>query len=173
MQLFKEEVKIKKKKLKTENLKQCCKCNKESNNTILYTEKEIICMNCYCELIAKDRKIGGIEMLKYTKIGNFEPVGEIGGMFSHIYQFVENIKENPSIILINGFVEEQKVFKGKLYNNSKKFIIEKLKTDEIKQVEQIIGSFKEVDFKEFIKNTIFDNEDLNCYTEHSETGSRA
>ena len=109
-------------------------------------------------------------MLKYTNIGNFKPIGEIGEMFSHIYQFVENKKENPSIILINGFVEEQKVFKGKLYNNSKKFIIEKLETDEIKQIEQVIGSFKEVNFKDFIKNTIFDNEDFNCYIEHIDIG---
>ena len=103
-------------------------------------------------------------MLKYTNRGNFKPMGEIGGMFSHIYQFVENIKENPSIILINGFVEEQKVFKGKLYNNSKKFIIEKLEEDEIKHIEEVIGNFKEVDFKDFIKNTAFDNEELNSFT---------
>ena len=57
MKLFEEEVKIKKKKLAKENLKQCCKCGNESNNTILYTEKEIICMDCYCELIAKDRRV--------------------------------------------------------------------------------------------------------------------
>ena len=61
MQLFeeekaKEEVLLKKKYKKIE-LKQCCKCGNESNNTILYTEKEIICMDCYCELIAKDRRL--------------------------------------------------------------------------------------------------------------------
>ena len=38
-------------------LKQCCKCKKEHSNTIAYTEKEIICMDCYCELIAKDRRL--------------------------------------------------------------------------------------------------------------------
>ena len=31
-------------------------------------------------------------MLKYTNMGNFKPIGEIGQMFSHIYQFVENKK---------------------------------------------------------------------------------
>ena len=61
MQLFEEEkVKIKKKEPKIkEKLKQCCKCGNESNNTILYRENEYICMDCYCELIAKDRKIRG------------------------------------------------------------------------------------------------------------------
>ena len=34
------------------------KCGNESNNTIAYTEKDIICMDCYCELIAKkDRRL--------------------------------------------------------------------------------------------------------------------
>ena len=58
MQLFetKEEVALKKKYKKIE-LKQCCKCGNESNNTILYRENEYICMDCYCELIAKDRKL--------------------------------------------------------------------------------------------------------------------
>ena len=61
MQLFeeekaKEDVQLKKKYKKVE-LNQCCKCGNESNNTTAYTEKEIICMDCYCELIAKDRKI--------------------------------------------------------------------------------------------------------------------
>ena len=57
MKLFEEEIKIKNKELKAkEKMKKCCKCGNESNNTILYTEKEIICMNCYCELIAKDRR---------------------------------------------------------------------------------------------------------------------
>ena len=60
MQLFetKEEVLLKKNYKKIE-LKHCCKCGNESNNTILYRENEYICMDCYCELIAKDRKIRG------------------------------------------------------------------------------------------------------------------
>lgn len=44
--------------------KQCCKCGNKNSNTILYRENEYICMDCYCELIAKDRKIkneGGIK----------------------------------------------------------------------------------------------------------------
>ena len=58
MQLFGEKKEfVFKKKYKKVELKQCCKCGNESNNTILYTEKEIICMNCYCELIAKDRRL--------------------------------------------------------------------------------------------------------------------
>lgn len=58
MQLFetKEEVSFKKKYKKIE-LNKCCKCGNESNNTIAYTEKDIICMDCYCELIAKDRRV--------------------------------------------------------------------------------------------------------------------
>ena len=61
MKLFEEE-KVKedglfKKKYKKVELKKCFKCGNESNNTIPYTEKEIICMNCYCELIAKDRRL--------------------------------------------------------------------------------------------------------------------
>ena len=71
---------------------------------------------------------------------------------------------------INSFYsEEQKVFKGKLYNESKTFIIEKLEDDEIKHIEQIMGGFKEVDFKDFIKNTLFDNEEFNLYKEHNNT----
>ena len=57
MQLFDSTVKIEKKELGAKkNLKKCFKCGNESGNTITYTEKDIICMNCYCELIAKDRR---------------------------------------------------------------------------------------------------------------------
>lgn len=60
MQLFEtKEERLLKKKYKKIEFKQCCKCGNESNNTIAYAEKDVICMDCYCELIAKDRKIRG------------------------------------------------------------------------------------------------------------------
>jgi hypothetical protein len=67
--------------------------------------------------------------------------------------------------LINGFVENQKVFKGKIYNSNKAFVWEKLKENEAKIIEKTIGRFKEVNFKEFIKETTFDNELFNSFKE--------
>ena len=40
-------------KIAKDMLKKCCKCGAESTNTIIYSANEIMCMDCYCELIAK------------------------------------------------------------------------------------------------------------------------
>ena len=57
MKLFDtKKIYVNKAELKITKNKVCCKCGEDSNNTITYTEKDIICMNCYCELIAKDRR---------------------------------------------------------------------------------------------------------------------
>lgn len=42
--------------IKTQETK-CNRCGKYSNNIIKYNSEEKICINCYCELIAKDRKL--------------------------------------------------------------------------------------------------------------------
>ena len=38
------------------NTKTCIKCNSEALNYVLYSSDSYMCMDCYCELIAKDRR---------------------------------------------------------------------------------------------------------------------
>ena len=93
-------------------------------------------------------------MIKYAEIKDYKNVGEIQ-MFSHVYQFIENVEENPKIILIHAYVGETKVFKGFLYNKTKTFINVKLLGNEIKEIVQWCGNLTQVGFDEFIKQTPF------------------
>ena len=40
-------------KIAKEMLKKCCKCGVEATNAVIYSTNEVMCMDCYCELIAK------------------------------------------------------------------------------------------------------------------------
>ena len=93
-------------------------------------------------------------MIKYAEIKDYKNVGEIQ-MFSHVYQFIENVEENPKIILIHAYAGDTKVFKGFLYNNSKTFINVDLSEEEIKLIEGYCGKVTQVGFDEFIKETEF------------------
>ena len=93
-------------------------------------------------------------MIKYAEIKGYKNIGEIQ-MFSHVYQFVENVEENPKIILIHAYVGETKVFKGFLYNKTKTFINVKLLESEMKKIERWCGTLTQVGFDEFIIQTPF------------------
>ena len=93
-------------------------------------------------------------MIKYAEIEGYRNLGEIQ-MFSHVYQFIENVEENPKIILIHAYVGETKVFKGFLYDNSKTFKSVKLLDNEIEEIEKYCGDATQIDFDEIIKETEF------------------
>lgn len=93
-------------------------------------------------------------MIKYATIEGYRNIGEIQ-MFSHLYQFVENIEEEPKVILIHAYECDTKVFKGFLYNNSKTFKNVELLKNEIKEIESCCGKLTQVDFNEVIKETEF------------------
>ena len=93
-------------------------------------------------------------MIKYAEIEGYRNLGEIQ-MFSHVYQFIENVEENPKIILIHAYVGETKVFKGFLYDNSKTFKSVNLLDNEIEEIEKYCGDATQIDFDEIIKETEF------------------
>lgn len=93
-------------------------------------------------------------MLKYTEIEDYRNIGEIQ-IFSHVYQFIENVEENPKIILIHAYECDAKVFKGFLYNNSRTFKSVDLSENEIEKLEEYCGKLTEVDFDDLIKETEF------------------
>ena len=93
-------------------------------------------------------------MIKYATIEGYRNIGEIQ-IFSHVYQFVENVEENPKIILIHAYESETKVFKGFLYNNSGTFKSVDLLETEIKEIENYCGKLTQLDFDEVIKETEF------------------
>ena len=93
-------------------------------------------------------------MIKYAERKDYKNVGEIQ-MFSHVYQFFENVEENPKIILIHAYDCDTKVFKGFLYDKSKTFINVDLLENETKKIEGYCGRVTQVGFDEFIKETQF------------------
>lgn len=93
-------------------------------------------------------------MIKYAEIEGYRNIGEINS-FSHLYQFIENVEENPKIILIQAYECDAKVFKGFLYNNSKTFINIDLLDNEIEEIEKYCGDATQIDFDELIKETDF------------------
>ena len=93
-------------------------------------------------------------MIIYAEIEGYRNLGEIQ-MFSHVYQFIENVEENPKIILIHAYVGETKVFKGFLYDNSKTFKSVNLLDNEIEEIEKYCGDATQIDFDEIIKETEF------------------
>lgn len=93
-------------------------------------------------------------MIKYAEIEGYRNLGEIQ-LFSHVYQFIENVEENPKIILIHAYECDTKVFKGFLYNKSGTFKSVELLENEIKKLENYCGKVTQVDFDKIIKETEF------------------
>lgn len=99
-------------------------------------------------------------MIKYANIENYIYAGEV---LPHVYQWRENIKILPTLILINAYTGEPKIFKGKVFNLDKTYTPVKINENELKEVEDIIGSPKVyTDFNEFMK-VIDVNTDFGIY----------
>jgi hypothetical protein len=92
-------------------------------------------------------------MIKYAKIDGYNNLGEIQ-MFSHLYQFIENDKETPMIILIHAYEEDVKIFKGYVFNYTKTYKSVPINEAELNVIEQYVGKAKQIDFNEFIIGTI-------------------
>ena len=58
MKLFNSKVSpiTKQEKVKIIKNKTCCKCGCSTHSTIKYTETDIMCVDCFNELMAKDRR---------------------------------------------------------------------------------------------------------------------
>jgi len=93
-------------------------------------------------------------MIKYAKIEKYKNIGEIK-MFSHLYQFIEDVGNTPKIILIHAYECDTKVFKGFLYNKSKTFKSVNLLDNESAEIESCCGKLTQVGFDELIKETAF------------------
>jgi len=93
-------------------------------------------------------------MIKYADIKGYKNLGEIH-LTAHIYQFVENDKYEPIIILVHSYEGPTEVFKGYLYNESKTFKSVDLTENEIDEIEKYTGKLEQVEFDAFINNTMF------------------
>jgi hypothetical protein len=94
-------------------------------------------------------------MIKYLELADYINLGEIQ-TFSHVYQFMERNKSNPITILINAYVPDAKIFKGRVWNKSKSFEKIELSKDEKATIEHYTGNLNEVNFPDFIKNTVIE-----------------
>lgn len=104
-------------------------------------------------------------MIKYLNIENYKNIGEIG-MFSHIYQFVEQNKESPMVILVNTYDGNNNIFKGYLFLESKTFSGVKLTEYEKNKIEEYTGELDEISFDKLINNTIY-KEEFKDFTENN------
>jgi hypothetical protein len=91
------------------------------------------------------------------KLENYNNIGEVA-MFSHVYQFIEENKQTPIVILVNAYNGENNIFKGYLFNDSKTYKNESLTLYEKNKIEEYTGKLNEVGFAELIKNTVFKDE---------------
>ncbi len=98
-------------------------------------------------------------MIKFMKLEGYVNIGEIQ-LFSHVYQLYEENKNEPILILINAYnteKNENKVFKGFVYEKSKQYKCVKLSDNEIDEIKKYIGGFREVDLEIFVKDTVLCN----------------
>lgn len=96
-------------------------------------------------------------MIKYAKIEGYKNLGELG-ILSHLYSLIQVNKETPMIILIHAYEGNQQVFKGYVFNKTSTFKGVPLEAAEAAEIESIIGKFEQVEFLEFIKETLFEKE---------------
>jgi response regulator RpfG family c-di-GMP phosphodiesterase len=102
------------------------------------------------------------KLIKYANIDGYTNLGEVQ-MFSHLYQWIEKVNESPKVILITAYEEKQKVFKGYIYTKSKQYKSIPIDMNELKEVKNLVGKIEQVDFKEFIVDTLLDNEYYNSF----------
>jgi len=101
-------------------------------------------------------------MIKYSKVEGYKTLGEVG-VFTHIYQWVEDVNENPIVIIINAYEGKPKVFKGYIYNKTKQYKSIPVKDNELLDIESYVDKIEQMDFRDFIKDTILDNELYNSF----------
>ena len=93
-------------------------------------------------------------MLKYADIPNYKGLGEVGGMMSHLYQWIETDADTPNIILVHAYEGEPSVFKGLVFmaSDPKTYLSVPLLDDERKALESILGDVRFIeDINEFNK----------------------
>jgi hypothetical protein len=101
-------------------------------------------------------------LIKYININGYNNLGEVG-LFSHLYEWIEKVDENPKVILINAYEGKPKVFKGYIYTKSNQYKSVPVETNELQEVINLVGEVEQKDFKEFIVSTLLDNEYYNSF----------
>ena len=94
-------------------------------------------------------------MIKYADVEGYKNLGEVQ-MFSHLYQFMEADKEIPMTILVHAYECETIMFKGFVFNQTKIYKSVPLTEAEITEIEKYTGRGKQVDFQDFITDTILE-----------------
>jgi hypothetical protein len=98
-------------------------------------------------------------MVKYAKINGYKNLGECG-MFTHLYQWMEEDKETPMIILLHAYECKPQMFKGYLFCKTEKYQDIPILNDEINELKTLLGEeIKQCSFKDFIKGTVLEE----CY----------
>ena len=93
-------------------------------------------------------------MLKYVNIPGYMGLGEVGGIMSHLYQWVEKDVDESKIILVCAYEGEPIVFKGLLFMRStpKTYVSVDLLKAEQDSIELIVGPVRVItDINEFNK----------------------
>lgn len=80
-------------------------------------------------------------MMKYVEVKGYQGAGEVA---PHLYQWIENDKDEPNIILVRAYDVETQLWSGKLFLNSSQALYEPITidSDELKDV-KVVESFKE------------------------------
>ena len=95
-------------------------------------------------------------MIKYANIKGYTNIGEVQ-LFSHLYQFREENKELPKIILIRAYDGDIKIFKGYIFDKTKTYESIPLIDLELSEIEKYTGHAKQFDFNEFIIGTVIED----------------
>lgn len=75
-------------------------------------------------------------MIKYAEIAGYAGQGEVR---PHIYQWVEVDVKEPNVIFVKAYDGPSILYKGKVFFNTREYIPEKIKGNELEDLEKIIG----------------------------------
>jgi hypothetical protein len=96
------------------------------------------------------------KMIKYVDIPGYKNLGE-AKMFSHLYQFIEDGKDTPMIILVHAYECDTKIFKGFAFLKTGTYKSVPLTEEEKLKIESATGEAEQINFLEFIKGTILED----------------
>ncbi len=97
-------------------------------------------------------------MIKYAKIPNFQNIGEVPIVGTHLYQFVNTTQYHNPMIMIRAYdIETPLVWHGLLFINDLEYKNLPINDVDLTEVKSILGEYKVVeDFKDFIKGNMME-----------------
>lgn len=75
-------------------------------------------------------------MIKYAEIAGYAGLGEVR---PHIYQWIEVDVKEPNIIFVKTYDGPSILYKGRVFLDTFEYIPEKIKSNELEDLEKIIG----------------------------------